>query len=75
MGVARKMQKNRKDCLAKEILLGATGGRDKVEFGIGEECISRTSGHGQKRWFMWRDIVARQILVQGIHIEKYGEES
>lgn len=52
MGVARKMQKNRKDCLAKEILLGATGGRDKVEFGIGEECISRTSGHGQKRWFM-----------------------
>lgn len=75
MGAAEKMQKKRKDCLGKEILLGGTGGKDKLGLGIVEECMSRTSSHGQKRWFMWWDIVARQILVQRIHIEKYGEES
>lgn len=36
-GVARKMQKKRRNWLGKEILLGATGGRDKLGLGIVEE--------------------------------------
>lgn len=36
-GMARKKQKKRRDWLGKEILLGATGGRDKLGLGIVEE--------------------------------------
>jgi len=35
----RKTQKKRRDCLGKEILLGATGGRDKLGLGIVEENV------------------------------------
>lgn len=36
-GVARKMQKKKRDWLGKKILLGATGSRDKLGLGIVEE--------------------------------------
>lgn len=49
-GMARKMQKKRRDWLGKEILLGATGGRDKLGLGIVDENVGGgTTTYGQKR--------------------------
>ena len=64
-GVARKMQKKRRDWLGKEILLGATGGRDKLGLGIVEENVwgeAQTMGRrdGLHDGALWLDKLLRQ---------------